>query len=303
MGYKIKTFARQLFGDSGNELFHIHAGYQASAANGKTKFFEILHYVLGDYICKFDVGMLTAKHRIEPGKPMPEYQYWRAVRILYCTEPNHSDMLNSGIMKDLTGGEAIVYRMLYSNEVQKYRPMFKMHIMCNDPPQVDGSDSGVKRRIRKIDYISRFVDDAEVDVTQHMYKRDPHIIQQFKDDDALKMEFLRLLLDHYVHEYEYEMPEVIKHSSLCYLEENDAIFKFTQDSVVKSDGATLTLSDAKEAFRRSEHYNGKLATLKNDLIKALRTPCHDFKRIDGKLFRNVFIGFKLAEAEGQDWRD
>lgn len=45
--YMIKTLARQLYGDHGNELFHIHAGFQGSASNGKTKFFEIMESCLG----------------------------------------------------------------------------------------------------------------------------------------------------------------------------------------------------------------------------------------------------------------
>ena len=40
--YVIKTFSRQLFGDNGLDLFHIHSGSQGTASNGKTNFFEVL---------------------------------------------------------------------------------------------------------------------------------------------------------------------------------------------------------------------------------------------------------------------
>ena len=45
--YVMRMFARQLFGDHGKELFHIHAGFRASASNGKSRFFEILDASLG----------------------------------------------------------------------------------------------------------------------------------------------------------------------------------------------------------------------------------------------------------------
>ncbi|KXZ42432.1 hypothetical protein GPECTOR_147g16 [Gonium pectorale] len=115
--YTIKTLARQLQGDVGHNLFHIHAGFQGSAGNGKSTFFDVLEMALGAYVRKFGVEMLVAKQRVESGKPMPEFQYWRGRRILYCTEPAHDDVLNAGIMKDLTGGEKILYRLLYSNDV------------------------------------------------------------------------------------------------------------------------------------------------------------------------------------------
>lgn len=193
--YVIKTIARQLYGDNGHELFHIHAGFQGAAGNGKTKFFEVLEGCLGDYVRKFPVQVLTAKCREEAGKPAPEYQYWKGRRILYASEPKDDDILHSGIMKDLTGGEQILYRLLFSNEVHTFRPQYKMHIMCNDPPKVDGSDEGVRRRIRKIDYISRFVNQEQVNESEHYYIRDGSFFEQLKNDDALKMETLRLLLN------------------------------------------------------------------------------------------------------------
>jgi phage/plasmid-associated DNA primase len=71
--YVIKMFARQLYGDNGCNLFHVHAGHQGSAGNGKTKFFDILERFLGDYVRKFGVEFLTAKDRPDVGKAMPEY--------------------------------------------------------------------------------------------------------------------------------------------------------------------------------------------------------------------------------------
>jgi putative DNA primase/helicase len=70
-------------------------------------------------------------------------------------------------MKDLTGGELIVYRMLFSYQFDEYIPQFKVHIMTNDSPKIDGTDEGVKRRSRVLPYISKFVtSDYEVDQQQ-----------------------------------------------------------------------------------------------------------------------------------------
>jgi phage/plasmid-associated DNA primase len=296
--YVIKTFARQLQGDAGHNLFHVHAGYQGTAGNGKTTFFDVLEMCLGSYIRKFGVEMLTAKQRVETGKPMPEFQYWKGVRILYCTEPKHDDVLNTGIMKDLTGGEKIMYRLLFSNDVVDFRPQFKMHIMCNDAPQVDGSDSGVKRRIRKLDYLAQFVSQEQVDEAKHCYLRDDRFIGEMRVDPRVKMEFLRLLLNEYDHEYAYDMPAVVQRNSTMYIEENDAVFKFASECIEKSKDAYFTLKEAKDAFKSSEHYNGKAQTLKNDLQKLLKTPCEDQKKIGGKKYNYVFWGYKLV---GEDW--
>ena len=292
--YVLKTIARQLQGDVGHNLFHVHAGYQGSAGNGKTTMFDILELCLGQYMRKFGVEMLTAKQRVETGKPMPDFQYWKGVRILYCTEPKQDDILNTGIMKDLTGGEKIMYRLLYSNDIVDFRPMFKMHIMCNDTPQVDGSDSGVKRRIRKIDYMSQFVGKDDVDESRNFYLRDDKFIHDMRNDPHIKMEFLRLLLDTYEHDYEYDMPEIVKKNSQMYLEENDGVFKFAQEYIVKDKDGYFTLKQAKDAFKNSEHFNNKIQTFKNDLQKLLKVVCEDCKRVNGKVERFVFPGYRLS---------
>lgn len=292
--YVIKTIARQLQGDVGHNLFHVHAGFQGSAGNGKTTMFDILELCLGQYMRKFGVEMLTAKQRVETGKPMPDFQYWKGVRILYCTEPKQDDILNTGIMKDLTGGEKIMYRLLYSNDIVDFRPMFKMHIMCNDTPQVDGSDSGVKRRIRKIDYMSQFVGKDDVDESRNFYLRDDKFIHDMRNDPHIKMEFLRLLLDTYDHDYEYDMPEIVKKNSQMYLEENDGVFKFAQDYIIKDKDHYFTLKQVKDAFKNSDHFNNKIQTLKNDLQKLLKTVCEDSKRVNGKVERFVFPGYRLV---------
>jgi phage/plasmid-associated DNA primase len=123
--YVLRTFARQLYGDRGHELFHVHSGHLASASNGKTGFFEAFQAAAGEYVCKFGVEVLTTKQR---------------------AEPTHDDVLHSGILKDLTGGEQIVYRLLFSNAISCYRPMHKLHMMCNDKPKLNGGDSGVASR-------------------------------------------------------------------------------------------------------------------------------------------------------------
>ena len=132
---------------------NIHSGHNATAANGKSKFFEVLELALGPYARMFGVEMLTAKARPDAGRPMPELAKWRGVRVLYCTEPNHGDIINSGILKQLTGGEKISYRNLFSNKVERFTPQYKMHVMCNDKPKVDGSDSGIERRTRVVEYV------------------------------------------------------------------------------------------------------------------------------------------------------
>jgi putative DNA primase/helicase len=296
--YVLKTFARQLYGDNGSELFHIHAGMQGSAGNGKTKFFELAEYAFGDYIQKFDIGLLVCKQR-GSNKPDPEVAGWRGRRFLYSTEPNPDDKLHSSIMKEKTGGEKIVFRLLFSNTMQEFRPQYKMHLMCNSPPQVDGGDMGVQRRMRMLEYRATFVPAAEADPAQHKYVADPTFIERFKSNNAVRVEFFRYVVSYYDHAFDYSMPEVVRVNSSMYLADNDCVRSFAAEYIVTDPDHFFKLKEAKEQFKNSSHFvkltlNGKLASLKNELQNILRTVCHAQRRIDGFNETNVFMGFRLV---------
>ncbi|KAF5826160.1 hypothetical protein DUNSADRAFT_4490 [Dunaliella salina] len=297
--YCIKTFARQLYGDSGNEHFHIHAGHQGTASNGKTKFFEILEAAMGDYVKVFPVEFLTAQKRPDPGRPMPEFANWKGRRILYCTEPNYTDVLNSGIMKAFTGAEKITYRFLFSNQIHSFRPQFKMHIMTNDAPKCDGSDEGIKRRIRKIDYMARFVEPKDAQEDKFMFAKDEGIIYSLIHDHGLKMEFLRLLLESYDPNYRFDPPEIVKVNSSVYLDENNSVAKFVHEFLEHGEQTDfVTLKEVRETYRKTDYCDpSRLNSLKKELEKQLKQPCFEQKKIKGKNITNVFIGIKIKQFD------
>ena len=297
--YVVKMFARQLYGDSGRELFHVHAGHRGQAANGKSTFFSNMEKALGQYVRKTSVSILTAKSRDEASRPQPEYAYWRGRRILYVSEPEQSECLHSGIVKDLTGGERISYRLLYSNKIVTFKPQFKIAMQCNDVPKLDATDDGMKRRMRKIDYISRFVEANEVDEENHKYPIDPSFMKELDSSDAMKMEFLRYLLDHFSLEYNFEMPESIRRACECYLRDNDGVAQFVEEFVEPSSDkdSYFTLKAARDLFSRQDYYNGRATTLKTDLEKMLKTTCVEQKRINKIREKNVFLGFTLNTCD------
>jgi len=265
--YMVRMFARQLYGDNCNELLHLHAGPKAS--NGKSRFFEMLNAALGDYVCKFAVEYLVTKARQDPGKPNPEYARWRGSRILYCTEATEDDTLHSGILKDMTGGEEIVYRLLFSNTVLKYRPMHKLHMMCNEKPTVNGNDKGIMRRIRVLEYQSQFVPPTEADPEQHRYPSDPSKMTAMIGDVRMRMAFLRNLLHTFEKKFDFTMPEIVTRNSSKYLGDNNPfsdLIEFIKDRVRKQDGGYFQLKTIKQEFETHRILH-KLKAIKTQAIK------------------------------------
>jgi phage/plasmid-associated DNA primase len=157
-------------------------------------------------------------------------------------------------LKDLTGGEQIVYRLLFSNAISCYRPMHKLHMICNDKPKLNGGDSGVARRVRVIEYNSQFVDFHQVDPACHRCARDTEKMVMMVKDVSMRMAFLRRLLLSFDKRWGYEMPDVVRLNSHEYLDENNPLCAFVSDHVARiGDGDStpfFTFSAAKELFKR-----------------------------------------------------
>ena len=246
---------------------------------------------------KFGVEHLVAMKRPDPGKPMPVYESWRGRRIIYCTEPIDSEKIHSGILKDMTGGEAVCYRLLFSNYDKSYRPQFKLHMMCNDTPNIDGRDAGMQRRVRKIDYISRFVPSEQAQPEQNIFPLDPNLGVVF-DNPRMRMAFLQYLFGFYDHQWEFKMPQVVQEASSVYLEENDVVKQFFDSCVKTAPGQFFTLSEAKQLLW--EKYSIKMKTLKTDLERLLGRSCISQFWGDGKNNRNAFVGFALDYGRGEN---
>jgi putative DNA primase/helicase len=81
--------------------------------------------------------------------------------------------LNEGIMKELTGGDPIQARGLYS-ESEIFEPQFNLVVCTNNLFDIESNDDGTWRRIRKVDFLSKFIDEGEqyMDETPYVYTKD-----------------------------------------------------------------------------------------------------------------------------------
>ena len=288
--YTLQMLARQLYGDNGSELLHFHSGI---GSNGKSGLFNILNDIFGDYISSFSVQhLVNDSSKKDPRAPDPEMSTWRGRRFLYTSEPDENDKIHDGNIKSKTGGENIKYRLCNQNELYTFKPMYKMHLMCNNFPNINGNDPAIVRRIRTIPYKTKFVSKDEVDEKLHKYEKNMSILEQF-NDPICRCEFIKYIFEHFDFNWTYDAPQVIKEHSKKYTEECNKLGEFVKLHLEKTE-KFITMKEIKDLIKDNDEYRNQIKTgngFKRNLENTLQTGCVDQKFINNTNYKNVFMNW------------
>lgn len=175
--YMWEHLASCLIGINKNQTFHV---YHGSGSNGKTLMVDMMSATLGDYKGTVPITLVTdARGKI--GGTSDEVLKLKGIRYAVMQEPSKGVKLNEGIMKELTGGDPIQARGLYS-ESEIFVPQFKLAVGTNNLFDIDSNDDGTWRRIRKITFPSKFVDEGEYyeDTTPYVFKKDKSLSEKIR---------------------------------------------------------------------------------------------------------------------------
>ena len=174
--YMWDHLASCLIGTTKNQTFHV---YHGSGSNGKSLLVDLMSVCLGDYKGTVPITLVT-DIRGKIGGTSDEVLKHKGVRLAVMQEPSKNAKLNEGIMKELTGGDPVQARGLYS-ESEIFIPQFKLVVGTNNLFDIDSNDDGTWRRIRKCPFVSKFVDDGEQyqDDTSYVFKKDKSLSEKF----------------------------------------------------------------------------------------------------------------------------
>jgi len=215
--YLLKVLGSSLVGIP-DEKFYIWTGL--SGANGKSTLVNFLEQTLGDYITSVDVSLLTNK-RGNSSNASPDVVRLRGKRIFTFQEPEHDDKLRTGILKQYTGGDTIIARELFKPPIT-FKLQGTMIMCCNDLPSVASIDGGTWRRIRVIEFNSRFCDNP---VKPNEFKIDPQLKLKMNN---WKPYFMSVLIYWYKKSLEegIQEPCEVKRATSKYKADNDKFNEF-----------------------------------------------------------------------------
>lgn len=241
--YVLTLFASILDGTNRDEKFHIWTG---NGSNGKSKIVDLFQHTIGEYACIFNVSLLTQK-RVGSSGTNSELAIAKGKRFAILQEPEENERLNVGIMKELTGGDQIQCRSLFKEPI-RFKPMFKMILTCNHMPAIPPDDGGTWRRVRRVEYTSKFVDCPNKD-NPCEFMIDRELSYKF---ELWKETFMVILLKYYK-KYKKDgkiiEPEEILRYTKEYQRKNDVFADFCDCYVESDEKSTISVNVLFEKFK------------------------------------------------------
>jgi P4 family phage/plasmid primase-like protien len=230
--YFIEQSACAIDGSIRQERFYVLTG---SGSNGKSRLMEMMQKCLGDYYCIMPISLLTNK-RASSNSAQCELERTKGRRFAVMQEPNKEDKINVGLMKELSGNDTIQARTLFKTPIE-FKPQFKMFLTCNKLPDVPSSDQGTWRRIRLIDFLSKFCDKPDKNITNEF-----KIDVQLNDKMSRWAETFISMLIHIRNEFDLTHKDLIEPSEVIaatekYGNSQNIIAQFTEE-IIKEDNTS-----------------------------------------------------------------
>lgn len=231
--YFIGTCANMLEGGNKNKLVFVWWG---KGNNGKSMIEKLVSKALGDYASVAATSLITGK-RPSADNATPQLSALEGKLVVFLQEPNPNEVIRIGIVKELSGGDAITTRALFRSP-RTFIPKFKLVLVCNNVMEIPNADLAFRNRLVVIPFVSTFVTKEDYNgmtKNKHTYIMDTGIARNIA-------EYADVFLCMIVKEYQrikrretLETPEIVKKATREYLDYNNSCLAFINACLVSDE--------------------------------------------------------------------
>jgi P4 family phage/plasmid primase-like protien len=240
----------------GNSQKHVYF-LLGEGDNSKSVIQTLFEKMLGHLAIKFNTTVITGK-KVQSGAANPELaRAGGGVRLATLEEPNSDEMINIGILKNLSGNDSYYARDLFEKgkEGREIIPMFKLFFICNKLPKLKYSDKAVWNRIRVIPFESTFCrsddptpapDSYDEQLRQKRFPMDKDFGRKIPD---MVQAFAWLLLKHRQTIKDRVEPEKVRIATAVYRKENDIYRQFIEECITEDPDKKLSIAELYSQFK------------------------------------------------------
>lgn len=146
--YVQKLIGYSMTGDiTDQSMYFLYGG----GKNGKSTFINTIKDILGDYARQTNKETFIFKEN--NGGANSDVARLAGSRFVSAIESNEGEKLDESIIKQITGGEAVIARFMHKDYFE-FSPEFKVFFTTNHKPIVKGTDEGIWRRIKLVPFLA-----------------------------------------------------------------------------------------------------------------------------------------------------
>jgi P4 family phage/plasmid primase-like protien len=282
--YVLDILACIIDGSIAQERFYIFTG---QGSNGKSRLLDLIQKSVGDYYATLPIALLTQK-RAASNSAQGEIERMKGRRFAVMQEPNENDKINVGYMKELSGNDRILTRGLYK-EPYEFKPQFKMILACNELPEIPSQDGGVWRRLRVVEFSSKFCENPDP-AKPNEFMMDLELSDKF---ERYADHFISMLIERHknINPNKLTEPREVINATQKYKDNNDIIGQYVGDRIIKDEAC-------KEKIGIMEIYNDFKTWGADNVPKGKKQPDRTqlrsyLEKIYGLYQKDGWKGFKI----------
>lgn len=218
-------------GETREQCIFLESG---NGANGKSTLNSVINEIMEDYVDTVSFDLFKRGSGGSASGPSPELAKLPAKRLVFCSETSTAP-LNEAKIKEITGGEKITARALYSDPFT-YLPQFTLVFETNSKPTINGADFGIWRRIVVIPFLCKF-------------KKNPSLKDELLQE---KEAILNWLIEGAYRYYKNGLPKcrAVKTATERYMEAEDTVGAFVKYCLKDDKDSRCRAKDMYAAYER-----------------------------------------------------
>jgi P4 family phage/plasmid primase-like protien len=232
-----------------NKLLYIWWG---KGNNAKTLVQRLVSSTFGQYCNSAPTSLLTGK-RTSSSSATPDLCHVDKRLVVFLQEPNPDEKLKAGIVKEMTGNDAMYIRPLFKS-AQTINIRAKLVLVCNNVLEIPGMDIALKRRFVVLPFISTFLPEEEYNNRKNKgtLGSNVHIINKKIEEELLscKEAFMHMLCTTYSeNKGQLHVPDIVQKHSEEYLSTHNYPLKFIELFVRHEQGNHIIVSEVYDIFK------------------------------------------------------
>lgn len=235
--------------------------FTGEGGNGKSRLFKLHTLGLGQYIRKLEPTYFTSVKTASHGtSPLASCQ---GLRLIYTSEPDHTQKLQGPLIKDISGNEPMNVRALYKNDFQLF-VQFILYFQTNNMPLItnSGDENSLLRRLIIFDFPNIFKnkEDCEEENPSNREKQDKLDLEIEKYSCFWASYLVHMFIKYHGQVYPEKNLTPFLESSKClvkeYLGESNTVLTFMEQFYIPMDLTEQNKKNYKvSAEKLLGHYN------------------------------------------------